>query len=171
MKLHTVLKASYDGMDIGEGYTRDAALSNGDYQTYYHPGNNKMIFSVAGTHNLRDVGTDLWLAAGALKKTDRYKEADRALKAAKEKYKPAATSVVGHSLGGSIAQGIGSKSDSIKTLNAGYTIGQHTRGEHFRGRGDLVSIFGAAAKHTHRVSGIGHGVDSLAGAGVKLFDG
>ena len=147
-KLHSVLKASYKGGDIGEGYVKDNSLSNGDYQTYYNPGNNKLIFSVTGTHKLRDVGTDLWLAFGGLKQTNRYKQADRALKKAKDKYKPAATSVTGHSLGGSIAQGIGSKSDNIKTLDAGYTIGQRTRGEHFRTSGDMVSLLGSGAKHT-----------------------
>ena len=174
-KLHKVLKASYEGGGIGDGFVRDDALSNDDYQTYYNPESKKLIFSVSGTHNLRDVGTDLWLAFGGLKKTNRYKEADKALKQAKQKYGGAATSVVGHSLGGSIAQNIASKGDDIKTLDAGYTFGQRTRGEHYRTSGDVVSALGAGAKHTttladpHPKTGIfsldslrAHNVDNIA---------
>ena len=174
-KLHKVLKASYEGGGIGDGFVRDDVLSNDNYQTYFNPESKKLIFSVSGTHNLRDVGTDLWLAAGGLKSTKRYKQADNALKKAKQKHSPTATSVVGHSLGGSIAQNIASKGDDIKTLDAGYTFGQRTRGEHYRTSGDVVSALGAGAKHTttladpHPKTGIfsldslrAHNVDNIA---------
>jgi hypothetical protein len=40
--------------------------------------------TVAGTHNISDWWTDLYLAAGKLKSTNRYKEADKVLKEAKK---------------------------------------------------------------------------------------
>ena len=93
-KLHTVLKRSYasrdeqkkgfhDGVD---DYDFDDSLSNDNQQVYYDKKKKKLLVSVAGTHNLKDVGTDVYLAMGHLKDTNRYKEADRILKEAKQKY-------------------------------------------------------------------------------------
>ena len=33
-------------------------------QVYYNPNEKKLLMSVAGTHNLRDVGTDFMLGIG-----------------------------------------------------------------------------------------------------------
>ena len=44
--------------------------------------------SVAGTHNLRDVGTDFMLGIGKLISTSRYKEAKSTIDKAKNKYNP-----------------------------------------------------------------------------------
>ena len=112
-----------------------------------------MLYTIAGTHNLRDWGTDAYLAAGKLKDTNRYKEADNILKRAQDKYKGAKTSIAGHSLGGTIAQYLHNRADKTLTLDAGYTFGQKTRGQHFRARGDIVSLLGANAKHTKNVKG------------------
>ena len=40
--------------------------------------------SVAGTHNLRDIGTDFMLGIGKLKNTSRYKEAKLTIDKAKK---------------------------------------------------------------------------------------
>ena len=95
--LYDVLKASYATADdqrssLGRyGYQRDDDLSNDNEQVYYNPIKQKIIYDVAGTHNLKDVGTDVYLAAGHLKDTNRYKEADSVLQKAKEKYHPKET--------------------------------------------------------------------------------
>ena len=63
-------------------------------QVYYNPSQRKLLFSVTGTHNLRDYGTDLWLAAG------KYQEAKNILHRAKQKYHISNATLAGHSLGG-----------------------------------------------------------------------
>jgi putative lipase involved disintegration of autophagic bodies len=130
-----------------------------------------MLFNVTGTHNLRDWGTDAYLAAGKLKDTSRYKEADKRFKEAKTKYRPSNTSVVGHSLGGSIASYIGSRSDKIITSNKGATIGQKTRANetHYRTRGDLVSILNASSKHTKAVKNTNFIRDPLSSHAVETL--
>ncbi len=161
VKLYDVLKNSYSNkkkqMDSlkRNGYNYDSMLSNHNQQVYYNPNDRKLIVNVSGTHNLSDWGTDLYLASGRLKDTNRYKEADRAFKEAKLKYRPSKTNVVGHSLGGSIASYIAGNNDKVHTLNSGYTIGQKTkknRNEYQVG-GDAVSLFGSNQKHTHLISG------------------
>jgi hypothetical protein len=88
LDLKDVLKSSYK--DKGKqkqelakhGFFYDSMLSNANEQIYYNPKTNKLLNTVTGTHNVQDWGTDLYLSAGHLKDTNRYKEADRALKEA-----------------------------------------------------------------------------------------
>jgi hypothetical protein len=125
------------------GYKLDKSLSNDNEQVYYNPNQNKLLYNVAGTHNLKDVGTDVYLALGGLKNTNRYKEADETLKKAKAKYGVNNATITSHSLGGSIAQGIAKPDDQEYSLNAGYTIGQKTKGanqHNYRTQGDVVSF-------------------------------
>ncbi len=159
--LYDVLKNSYSDkkkqMDSlkRNGYNYDSMLSNHNQQVYYNPNDRKLIVNVSGTHNLSDWGTDLYLAAGKLKDTNRYKEADRTFKEAKLKYKPIKTNVVGHSLAGAIAGYIAGNNDKVHTLNSGYTIGQKTKKnrKEYQVGGDAVSLFGSNQKHTHLISG------------------
>jgi hypothetical protein len=159
LSLHDALKSSYQSPQkqsdaLGKyGYQRDKDLSNHNQQVYYNKGTNKMLYTIAGTHNLRDWGTDAYLAAGRLKDTNRYKEADNILKRAQDKYKGAKTSIAGHSLGGTIAQYLHNRADKTLSLDAGYTVGQKTRGQHFRAAGDVVSLLGSMGKHTTTVKG------------------
>jgi hypothetical protein len=80
---------------------------------------------------------------GGFKDTDRYKQADETLKAAKAKYNPADVSISGHSLGGRIAQDIAKKDDKVYALDAGSTIGQTVKSgpnrNIYRTAGDVVS--------------------------------
>jgi hypothetical protein len=153
--LYDVLKAGYKDKNKQEhtlkkfGYERDKSLSSENHQAYYNPTNKKLVFNVSGTHSISDWATDAYLGAGHLKDTTRYKEADKMLKKAKEKYKPENTSVVGHSLGGSIAGYISSKNDNVYTLDKGATIGQKVRNnEHaYRTSGDIVSALNVGSKH------------------------
>ena len=153
LSLHDVLKNSYKDphdskkMMLDRGYYLDKKLSNHNQQVYYKPTEKKLLVSVAGTHNIRDWGTDLYLGLGKLKDSNRYKEADSILKQAKQKYNPTNTIVAGHSLGGTIAGYIASKAggDKAITLDAGYTFGQKTRSNNdaYRSRGDVVSMIGS----------------------------
>ena len=152
--LYTALKASYadtatQKTSLGKyGYQRDDDLSNHNQQVYYNPIQHKILYDIAGTHNLSDVGTDLYLAAGHLKDTNRYKEADSTLKKAKSKYGVSEATVTGHSLGGSIAGYVANKQDKVITLDKGATIGQPIRSNEkaYRTSGDAVSVLNAGSR-------------------------
>lgn len=161
VKLDTVLKSGYKDKKyqketLGkEGYVYDTQLSSGNQQVYYNPEKKDLLVNVTGTHNFSDIGTDVYLAFGGLKKTNRYKEADKVLKAAKDKYKEDKVVVTGDSLGGSIAQNIAKKSDKEYSYNSGYTIGQKTKGgnqKNFRNKGDIISLLGSKAKNMHTLN-------------------
>lgn len=153
--LYDVVKASYKDKDtqassLGKyGYVRDNDLSNDNQQAYYNPTAKKLIYSVAGTHNLADWGTDAYLAAGMLKSTNRYKSADEGLKKAKAKYGVSSASIYGHSLGGTIGSYIGSRADNVQTLDKGSTFFQKSRNNEKATRtdGDVVSLLNKGSKN------------------------
>ncbi len=166
--LYKTLYGSYDKSPknhlADEGYELDAGLSNHNQQVYYNREKKKLVTAVTGTHNLSDVLTDVTLFTGGLKHTKRYKEADKVLRTAKQKYQPQESTVVGHSLGGAIAKKIGSKSDRIITYNSGhltkaYTLRKNETAIHTRG--DPLSALGPS---THVISSSNynpHSVDHL----------
>ena len=185
LDLHDVLKNSYSNKhrENMNGYKLDKELSNHNQQVYYNPDHKKLVVSVAGTHNLRDWGTDIFLGAGKLKDTNRYKEAKSIYDKAKNKYNPLQSSAVGHSLGGTIANYIASGNDKAYGLDSGYTIGQTSRNnsKQFRSSGDVVSALGANQKNMttlnspHIRTGIGlvdalrsHNVSNIGGSGIKI---
>jgi len=155
LSFHDVLKNSYAPRKTqinafkNKGYVFDSDLSNDNEQVYYNPQHKKLLYSIAGTHNLSDVGTDLYLALGNLKGTNRYKEAQKVLEKAKKRYGVDSATISAHSLGGSIAQYIGGRKDKVFTLDKGATIGQKTRKNEnaYRTSGDLVSLLNANSKH------------------------
>jgi hypothetical protein len=90
LTLYDTLKASYKPNEEAfklkrYGYDLDKSLSNDNQQVWYNPKKNKLLYTIAGTHNVQDVGTDIYLGLGKLKDTNRYKEADKTLKTAQEK--------------------------------------------------------------------------------------
>lgn len=146
VSFHAVLNNSYNPkVDAfkNQGFNYDDELSNHNQQVYYNPNNKKLIYSIAGTHNISDVGTDVSLALGRLKHTQRYKEADDILQKAKAKHLPTDVNIAGHSLGSTIAGYIAKPNDKVYGLNGGATIGSSTKKEHniYRTRGDMVSLF------------------------------
>ncbi len=157
VKLETALKASY-GYEKEmkklnkKGFILDKELSNHNEQVYYKhkkSGGKKLLYNIAGTHNLSDVGTDISLGLGRLKNTNRYKEADDILRKAKEKHRVNKASIAGHSLGGSIAGYIAGNNDNVFTLDKGATIGQKLKSSEnaYRHSGDVVSLLNANSKH------------------------
>jgi hypothetical protein len=160
INLYTTLKSSYGDKKSRKklsdaGYKYASMLSNHNQQVWYHPDKKKLLYNVAGTHNLKDVGTDLWLAFGGLKNTNRYKEASKKLDEAKRKYgNNVDTTVTGHSLGGSIAQYVANKNDKVYTLDKGATIGQKTRSNEnaYRTDSDIVSLMNANSKRMNTLN-------------------
>ena len=168
VSLYDALKNSYNPADHLGDYVIDKDLSNDNQQVYHRPQDNKLLVSIAGTHNLSDVGTDLALLAGKLKDTSRYKEAANVLAKAKEKYNTNAD-IVGHSLGGGIGQYAAGDGDRVLTYNKGATFGQPTRDNEtaYRSGGDLISALGSGIKtigsniyNPFSASGIGKALDS-----------
>ena len=165
------------------GYKLDKELSNHNQQVYYNPEHKKLVVSVAGTHNLRDWGTDLYLGLGKIKDTNRYKEAKNIYDKAKNKYNPLQASAVGHSLGSTISNYIASSNDKAIGLDGGYTIGQSSRNnsKQYRSNGDIVSALGASNSNMQTLkspnirTGIGlidalrsHNVSNIQNQGIKI---
>jgi hypothetical protein len=155
MSLYEVLKNS-SGL-LGDqktslnkyGYEYDSGLSSRNIQVYYNPNNKTLLYTVKGTDPKKsaDIRTDISLALGNLKGTKRYKDAEKQLVKATEKYNPNKRILAGYSLGGSIVSNLGSKGkgDSVYTYNKGATLGQKTRNieKGYRTRGDIVSVASA----------------------------
>jgi hypothetical protein len=143
------LKYSYKPLDQQEefykrqGFKLDRDLSNDNQQVLYNKEKNKLLYNIAGTHNLKDWGTDAYLLFGNIKNTNRYKEADERLKQAKQKYNVNNATITGHSLGATLGNYIAKPEDKAYLLDEGATFGQRQRNndnhQHFRTRGDLVS--------------------------------
>ena len=153
LRFTDVLKNSYakpeQQKDFGkdQGYVFDDELSSGNQQVYYNPNNKKLMLSVAGTHNLNDVGTDVKLLFGGIRDTKRYKEASNVLDSAKNKYGVDNALLIGDSLGGSIVSKLGSNKDKIYSYNKGQTFGDTTGSNEnaYRSGGDLVSFLGSGS--------------------------
>ena len=158
--LYDAMKNSYakeeDQKRFGRdaGYVYDEQLSNDNQQVYYNPDSKKMIFSITGTHNISDVGSDLKMMTSGVKSTDRYRQAEMTLGKAKAKYNPSHTTAYGTSLGGSIASKLEDKADRVVTLNKAHIPFDKTGSKEtaIRSRGDIVSVFAANGKHVHTIA-------------------
>ena len=78
VSLYSALKNSYSSNEeakkdmIQKGYVLDTKLSSHNQKVYFNPKTKKILYTIAGTHNIYDVGTDLYLALGKLKDTKRF---------------------------------------------------------------------------------------------------
>jgi triacylglycerol esterase/lipase EstA (alpha/beta hydrolase family) len=147
LSFHDVLKNSYAprsqqlGAFKNQGYVFDGDLSNDNEQVYYNPKKGKLLYSIAGTHNLSDVGTDAYAVLGKFKDTNRYKEAKDILDKAKKRYNPKEVSVAGHSIGGLASQYVAGKNDKVTTLDkAGIFQPTRSNEKSYRSSGDIVSL-------------------------------
>lgn len=178
VKLYDVLNNSYkkNPNEKIENYDLDKSLSNHNQQIYYSKKDNKLLMSVAGTHNIRDIGTDFKLGFGDLKNTSRYKEAEKVLKQAKDKYNPMSTTLAGHSLGSTITNYLGSSDDKVVGLNGGFTFGMSSRPNvtNYRTAFDRVSILGARNKNVKTLPLYdvrpfkSHSIDAIKNSGIEI---
>ena len=127
-------------------YIYDNELSNDETMVYYNPNENKLLIGFRGTSNLDDVGTDASLAFGELRNTTRYDRSKSDYEKAKSKYNGSKTTLLGHSLGGSLASAIGKDDTEIITFNKGNSLIPSTatktkpNEKSYRIKGDVVSI-------------------------------
>jgi hypothetical protein len=160
LNLHEVLQHGYtnDKNKQAEwagkhGYKLDGDLSNDNHQIYYHEKGNKLLHNINGTQNknlnkaIKDWGTNVYIGAGGIKNTDRYREEKEALDKAKIKYKPQEITFTGHSMGGGHASQLQKENKGSKafTYNKATSIlfspPKDKNGEtHFRALLDPVSI-------------------------------
>jgi hypothetical protein len=123
------------------GYELDKNLSNHNNQVYVNKKDKKFIYNTTGTHSLSDIGTDILLGLGGLKKTKRYQEAHKGIRDTKQKYSGYNGTVTGDSLGGAIARNISSKGDKVVTYNTASTLGESSklRENNYRIKWDPIS--------------------------------
>jgi hypothetical protein len=161
INLHHILKAGYGSLQDQQDFASKNGLtldknSNDNHQIYFHEPSKSLYMNVTGTHNLADVKTDARLMLGGLEKTDRFKEAQKALDKAKADYQPANTSLTAHSLGASIITKLkGTGGDKVTGLDPGVTLGQRFNKNHnlYRSSGDIVSALGSTNKNIETIKG------------------
>lgn len=115
--LKGIINAGY-GEKNTTGLTEDKELSGKRVKVFHdNVGDTHVVHR--GTSGIHDVMTDAFISLGGdIKKTNRYKHADKITKQARAKYGAANTTVVGHSLGGKLAEMTGRSSDKgIITVN------------------------------------------------------
>lgn len=152
LKLYKALKIGYLRDEAKQakalkrfGYALDRRISDGrQTMVAYNPEQNKVLFVENGTdaRSSKDLTTDLVLALGGIKQTQRYDETKKAYDMAKEKYKGAEFVSAGHSLGGGLLNAIVPKGDTAYTYNPA-VFGQpiNPNVENYRTKGDVVSLF------------------------------
>ena len=165
LNLQTVLKSSYltkeqsSSLLSKNGYSMDNNLSNINTRVYYNPELDKSILTIRGTKNLlNDIPTDfsVFLGTTDLQNTKRFKDTEKVYNKAKEKYKN--LTIVGHSLGGFLANALPTdKNDRVFTYNKGVGLINHdTKANEtaLRTQTDIISFLSKNDKHTTNFGGI-----------------
>jgi len=128
------------------GYRLDANLTTRDHLVAYNPTTNKVIFVSNGTQltSPSDIYTDVGgIGLGRLRETDRFKRDNAAYLKAKDTYKDAPVTLVGHSLGGAIISAIDLKAND-KAIGYNSAVAFNKPKENlklFRTVGDPFSAF------------------------------
>ena len=151
------LKASYENHDEAEnrmkkyGYNYDRDLSNDETKVFYNPDheddNKKLLVTFRGSKNMDDwTNTNPSILLGGFTDTRRYKDREKTLNEAKQKYNSNGAMLFGHSMGGSLSSALGKENDSIYTFNKGagalYNHNTHNKSNEqaYRWNNDLVSV-------------------------------
>lgn len=167
-RLYDALKGTYGGKKGKEsekrlaasGYSTNERLSGKRVRVYHNAAENKTVVAVRGTHSYADaLISDPAVALGLLPKTKRYKHAQHTYDKVLKEYGDSKVTVVGHSLGGSIASDLKTRNDDQKiTYNKGagprFLTGQDKNKKNeiaLRNPGDLVSGFSSVAGGTKNV--------------------
>jgi hypothetical protein len=190
VSLYDAIKASYGNKDSrnkieSSGYKYDHDLSNDNESVFYNPNGQegkRLLYTVAGTHNLKDWGTDAYLAVGKIKDTNRFKEAQSVYDKAKQKYGQTNAVIAGHSMGGSVAQYVAGTNDKVYGLDKGSSFGQPTRSNEkdYRTAGDAVSLnnmYGSKTTTLSNPNGFlgtlnpieSHNVDNIKNSGINII--
>ena len=156
--LHDALEASYLSTNDArhkldkQNYKMDNDLSNIEEKVYYNNKTKDVLIGYRGSVNFRNdwLGTDVKLLTGNIKNSERYKRSVDVYEKAKQKYHTDKVTLVGDSLGGSLASVVGSDKDKILTHNKGVSFGITNKANEiaYREKGDLISILGYFGHNT-----------------------
>ena len=122
-KIRDLIQASYSrntpAKEIGKkfGMRLDSSLSNAEHKVYVDRKNRPTV-AFAGTRKIGDWGTDLLLGLGLEKYSTRFRDSKKFMEDVRKKYSAPAT-ILGHSLGGALAEYAGGKNNKIITLDKG----------------------------------------------------
>lgn len=157
LRLHNALKIGYLRNETKQqkrlkafGYVLDKDLTTDKHLVAYNPFNKKVIFVSNGTDitSPADLYTDATgVAPRRLHHTERYQQDYSAYLKAKEKYKDAPVTLVGHSLGGGIVTEMARPEDRAITYNPA-NIYQKRKSNvyNYRTAGDPFSAFSIDTK-------------------------
>jgi pimeloyl-ACP methyl ester carboxylesterase len=148
--LASLLKSSYmrnkdADKRAGDRFTLDHTLSNGEHKVYMDGENGGApVVSFTGTRKGSDLVTDAALLFGLGRFTPRFRHEERLVKKVKSQYGDKKLTLVGHSLGGSLASANAGRADKVVTLDKGVGLGglfgrSHRNETSIRGAADIVS--------------------------------
>ena len=157
LRLYNALKLGYLKNEAKQqkrlkafGYILDKELTTDKYLTAYNPTNGKVIFVSNGTDitSPMDLITDIaGIGLKRLPSTIRYKQDYSAYLKAKEKYKDAPVTLVGHSLGGGIVTEMVRPEDRAITYNPANIYQKRKPNVYsYRIKGDDISAMSIATK-------------------------
>ena len=137
--------------DIG-GYDYNDELSDNENAVYINDSDKKIIVAFRGSVNIKDFKTDVSLAMGGIRKTDRYDSTKNLVATIKEIYPNYKISFSGHSLGGTLAVEMADLSPNHKSVvfNSAHTPLRKGSVKdkditYYSTSGDLVSALGLNA--------------------------
>jgi hypothetical protein len=156
--LHDAIDASYQSTNDArhrlekQGYIMDNDLSNVEEKVYNNQKTGDLLIAYRGSVNLKNdwLDTNVSLLKGDLKNSERYKRSKDVYDKAKIKYNKDKVTLVGDSMGGSLASAVGNNNDNILTHNKGTTYNTTNKKNEkaYRENSDLVSILGSLKKGT-----------------------
>ena len=148
--LHDAIDASYQSTNDArhrlekQGYIMDNDLSNIEEKVYNNHKTGDLLIAYRGSVNLKNdwLDTNVSLLKGDLKNSERYKRSKDVYDKAKIKYNKDKVTLVGDSMGGSLASAVGNNNDNILTHNKGKTYNTINKKNEkaYREKGDIESI-------------------------------
>jgi hypothetical protein len=160
---------AYGGKQV-KGYTIDKSLSTPD-RTAYVDSEGNLVMAFRGTdlknknNTWRDLGTDALVGLGLQKLSSRYKNQQKGLDSAIEKYGKDKVRTTGHSLGGALATTVGARR-GVKSSSFNQAVGigdvvrnrTYTNATAYRTKNDPVSLLASKVRglKTTIVRGNGH---------------
>lgn len=184
-ELQGLLSRSYSKSPVHSDYILDTELSKGPTQVFYNPKTKQSVVAHRGTEGIKDWYNNAVYALGGIKqykKTQRYKDAEKAQREAENKYGKENIDTIGHSQGGIQASLLGRDTKNIITYNTPHLHkqkGYHPEQVNIRTSRDIVSKTNPNITHTintpyinpiteHSLKGLEH-TNDIYGRNLRLI--